>query len=287
MTRWNIRSPLPWIGGKYFSAAHIVEAFPAPEAYDVYVDLFGGAAHVLLQKPLYKRHAEVYNDLNGDLVNFWLTCRDHARELEERCRSLPYSRELYYQYHASLYNGQEQLDPLERAARWFYVARSSFAGWEHPSSASGWKGSAFRNEARSYRSACDLFALLQARFAEVLIDHRDFEPVFRSYDRHQTFFYVDPPYLGAEGYYSPVFTLADHRRLASLLNETQALVAVSYAPHPLLETLYPPSQWRRITWEVYRHSQRTRAHREKATEVLLCNYPPPELSLWEEERGKS
>jgi site-specific DNA-adenine methylase len=54
----TLRSPLPWIGGKYSSAPRILQAFPHHTSYDLYVDLFGGAAHVLLQKPAY-HHVEV------------------------------------------------------------------------------------------------------------------------------------------------------------------------------------------------------------------------------------
>lgn len=285
--RQALRSSLPWMGGKYHSAPRIVKAFPPLRNYDVYVDLFGGAAHVLLQRSQYKHHVEVYNDINSDLVNFWMQCRDHAEALEARCRSLPYSRELYYQYHASLYDGHEDLKPLERAVRWFYVLRSSFTSREGPSP-NGWDNgipdSGF-SAAHSYHSALNLFAALQARFQDTLIDHRDFEPVFHSYDQSRTLFYVDPPYIDAEGYYQHPFTLEDHQRLAALLNSSLALIAVSYYPHTLLETLYPPSRWRRITWMVTKHSQRTEEQREKATEMLLCNYPEPvtAYSLWNEE----
>src|SRR5437773_3576604 len=132
-------SPLPWIGGKHYSAARIIEAFPDPRQYDTYVDLFGGAAHVMLARPLYRRHVEVFNDINDDLLNFWMQCRDNAALLQERTSTLPYSRALYYQYHASLYSGEE-LPPPERAARWFYVLRCSFTGRERESSAPGWSG---------------------------------------------------------------------------------------------------------------------------------------------------
>ncbi len=289
MTTHLIRSPLPWVGGKYYSASRILEAFPSSKRYDAYVDLFGGAAHVLRRKPLSRNHVEVYNDINSDLVNFWIQCRDHAKELEAYCRTLPYSRELYYQYHASLYAGDECLEPLERAVRWFYVLRSSFTGWERASSAPGWSGSIKKNDAYAYRSALDLFLPLQERFQHVLIDHRDFEPVFHSYNHPQTLFYIDPPYLDVEGYYQHPFTLEDHKRLASLLNGSSALIVLSYYPHPLLETLYPASKWRRITWTTIKHSQRTRAQREKATEMVLCNYPSTTtaLSLWDEQREEA
>ncbi len=289
MTASTLRSPLPWVGGKYYSAARIVAAFPPACSYDTYVDLFGGAAHVLLRKPLFKEHAEVYNDLNQDLVNFWMQCRDHAETLEERCRSLPYSRALHYQYHHSLYHGKA-LDPLERAVRWFYVLRSTFNAFIGPVH-HGWLASTNRVEPVTYQNALSLFRELQRRWRSVLIDCRDFAEVLRSYEGPRTFFYVDPPYVEKEDYYQRVdgttFGLRDHERLAVLLNETSALVALSYYPHPLLETLYPASKWRRISWEVTKHSQRDAQTRERATEMLLCNYPAPTstasaVSLWEE-----
>jgi DNA adenine methylase len=284
MTTRSLRPPMPWIGGKYFSAPQIVAAFPSSQGYDVYVDLFGGAANVLLQKPLYKKHVEVYNDVNSDLVNFWLHCRDHADELEERLRTLPYSRELYYQYHHDLYAG-DLLDPVERAVRWFYVLRSSFTGWERASSAPGWSGGGIggRNDAYIYHSALDLFAPLQRRLRHVLIDHRDFAAVFESYNQSRVLFYCDPPYMSAEHYYQSAFAEEDHLRLAAMLNASPAFVALSYYPHPLLDTLYPAPKWRRITWDVVKHSQRTRDDRDRATEMLLCNYAPAMASLWDNE----
>lgn len=275
----SLRSPLPWIGGKYYSAQRILAAFPAPESYNTYVELFGGAAHVLMQKPP-DGHVEVYNDVNGDLVNFWMACRDQGEELEVHCRSLPYSRALYYQYHASLFDGTA-LDPFERAVRWYYVLRSSFTARVCPSP-QGWSASVlYRGDAFSYRTALDLFPAVQVRFRDVLIDHRDFAQVFQQHNQPRTLFYVDPPYVGAEGYYDAAFTQTDHERLAVLLNQTQARVALSYYPHALLDTLYPPARWRRIIWEVTKHSQRSRATKERATEMLLCNYPVPTATLWE------
>ncbi len=274
----QLRSPLPWVGGKYFSAQHILTAFPPSNSYDVYVDLFGGAAHVLLQKPP-SGHVEVYNDIDHDLVNFWMQCRDNVQALEARCRTLPYSRALYYVYHYSLFDGTE-LDPLERAARWFYVLRSNFTGCMRPSP-QGWSASAEKVESHAYHTALDLFQVVQARLRLVLIDNRDFAEVFRQYNRLRTLIYVDPPYLEAEDYYAASFTLADHERLAALLNESTAHVALSYYPHPRLDDLYPATRWRRITWEVAKHSQRSAKTKARATEMLLCNYPAPAATLWE------
>jgi DNA adenine methylase len=122
----TLRSPLPWIGGKYYSRERIVGAFPRPESYKTFVDVFGGAAHILLHKPPYK-HLEVYNDASKDLVNFWMCCRNHPVELQAQIDSLPYARSLYEDWQASLFDGS-QMSEMERAVRWFYVLRSSVGG---------------------------------------------------------------------------------------------------------------------------------------------------------------
>src|SRR5579859_6938393 len=116
MTAVEMVSPLHWVGGKHASAKRILAAFPPSSAFDTYVELFGGAAHVFVRKPP-ERHLEVYNDLNENLVRFWMAARDHPRELQQRIDSLPYSRQLYYAYRSSL-REHEPLDDLEQAARW-------------------------------------------------------------------------------------------------------------------------------------------------------------------------
>ena len=279
----TLRSPLPWIGGKAYSAQRIVATFPYHTSYDVFVDLFGGAANVLITKPRYK-HLEIYNDINGDLVNFWMQCRDNVATLEEHCRSLPYARSLYYAYHKSLFDGTK-MDALERAVRWFYMVRSSFTGWERESP-TGW--SAGRKDvnhasAHAYHSAIDLLKVLQQRFKHVLIDCRDFAEVLAQYHKRRMLIYGDPPYIGDEHYYNQPFAVEDHQHLAALLNETDAYVALSYYPHPMLETLYPASKWQRVTWATFKHSQRTKDTHDTAIEMLLCNYPPTTRELWTEE----
>lgn len=117
------RSPITQPGGKYYSVKHILPAFPPHNAYKTYVEVFGGTGVLLLNKPPHN-HLEVFNDANGDLINWWMQCRNHPEELREQVDSLPYSRQLYEQWQASLFDGTEMSD-MERAVRWFYVLRSS------------------------------------------------------------------------------------------------------------------------------------------------------------------
>lgn len=83
-------------GGKARLSSWVISHFPR---HKIYVEPFGGAAGVLLNKapsPL-----EVYNDLNSDLVTFFSVLRDKekAAELIRRLRLTPYAREEYYNFY--------------------------------------------------------------------------------------------------------------------------------------------------------------------------------------------
>ena len=272
----SVRSPLPWIGGKFYSAERILKAFPQPTAYKTFVDVFGGAAHILLAKPSYK-HLEIYNDYNKDLVNFWMQCRNHPQELQQHIDSLPYARSLYEDWQASLFDGSA-MDDMERAVRWFYVLRSSVGGIIRKSKGNWGYQVDMDNTAKlqgySMHRASSLFSAISERLKNAQIEHKDFEAIIKTYQRPHTLLYCGPPYIDAEFYYEgvPLFTLDDHKRLARLLNDTPAKVALSYYPHPLIDELYPTSKWRRFTWQVHKHAEKTREKRQTATEMLLCNY---------------
>jgi DNA adenine methylase len=71
------RPAIRYHGAKFRLAPWIIKHFPPHYRY---VEPFGGAAGVLLQKP--RSYAEVYNDLDGHIVNFFRVivkpCRKHA-----------------------------------------------------------------------------------------------------------------------------------------------------------------------------------------------------------------
>lgn len=287
-----MKSPIPWMGGKNLLAKKIIASFPHSSSYDLYVEPFGGGASVLLQKPAGK-HLEIYNDVNKDLVNFWMQSKENPDEMQRRLDELPYARQWYYDYHQSLFDGTE-MDGMERAVRWFYVLVCGFrptveetpSGWLngitglHKGQIGNYKGLL---HAHSYRRSID-FSDVKRRFHNVEIDCRDFEDVIKQYEKPyglRTLFYCDPPYMDAEHYYQGGFTLDDHKRLARLLNDTSAYVALSYYSHPLIDELYPASKWRRVTWNIPKHSQRTKDTHDRATELLLCNYAAMEVSLWD------
>lgn len=281
----RLRGPLPWIGGKHYLAKRIVAAFPPDDAYDTYVEPFCGACHVLFARPYPGPHVEFVNDRDEFLVNFLLVLRDQPDALHAKLAGLPYSRALYYRYHASLYAPEfAALDAVEQAARFYYIVRGSFSAMVRRAP-KGWNVSMREKRVHGFRSAIDLLAATAERLKSVALDNRDFATIITRYTRTRTLFYCDPPYVGTEDYYrgGTGFGRADHERLAVALaqaHERGAKIALSYYDCPELAERYPVSVWHRLYYDVPKHSQRTKAQKSRAREVLLCNYVPGACDLW-------
>jgi DNA adenine methylase len=269
--KMHTRSPLIWFGGKSKYAETIISKM-AP--HKLYVEPFGGAAHVIVQKP--RVNHEVYNDIDGNIVNFLLQVRSNPEGMKQACESIPYSRQIYERWK------KEALpeDDFERAVRWFYMNRSGIAkgnaedvpntGWRHSTKSN-------QNPANGYIGACQLFGYLADRMKGVMIEHTDFKTIIQKYDGVETMFYVDPPYIGREKYYAGGFTEQDHRDLASLLNDCKGKVLISYYADPLLNELYP--NWYKESFEAYKQVV---GHDtvERTEELLLMNYDNGQLSLF-------
>jgi len=63
-------------GGKARLAKKIVSLFPPGDTYDVFVDVFGGSAAVLLALPDRPGLLKVYNDVDSELAGFFKVLRD-------------------------------------------------------------------------------------------------------------------------------------------------------------------------------------------------------------------
>lgn len=84
------KAPITWFGGKSRHLHWMLDQFPS---HRVFVDAFGGSGAVLLGKP--ESAVEVYNDIDGRLVNLFRVLRDSKQSAAfELATSLTaYSRE--------------------------------------------------------------------------------------------------------------------------------------------------------------------------------------------------
>ena len=115
-----MRGPLSYIGGKNRIANKIIEIFPE---HTTYVEPFAGGAQVLFHKEPSK--AEVLNDLDKDIVNFFRVCQLHYEELLRYLRFILVSREWFTLFEAQT---PATLTDIQRAARFFYLLKNAYAG---------------------------------------------------------------------------------------------------------------------------------------------------------------
>lgn len=86
---------ISWIGGKKLLRSKIVEQIEEAGEIERYIEVFGGAGWVLFAK---EKHAkmEVYNDINGSLVNLYRCVKYHPEALQKELDGMLMSRELFF-----------------------------------------------------------------------------------------------------------------------------------------------------------------------------------------------
>lgn len=77
-----MNSFISWIGGKKLLRKTILEQFPESGTFDRYIEVFGGAAWLLFYKESHAK-MEVYNDINGELVNLFRIVKYHPDALQK------------------------------------------------------------------------------------------------------------------------------------------------------------------------------------------------------------
>lgn len=241
------RPIMRWHGGKWKLAPWVIEHLPAHRAY---VEPFAGAASVLLRKK--PSQVEVLNDAYGRAVNVFRVLRDTslASRLAESLALTPYSFEEYQLAYT------QSDDPVEDARRMIILGyqghgSTAAAGGKR----SGWRRSIpdeYSSAARQWEALWEQTEHWGNRLRKVFLEHDDAIAVIRRWDKPDTLFYVDPPYLGerAEGRrrgYAHEMEDADHEHLAKTLNECAGSVVISGYNTPLYEKLF--HGWKRIERE--------------------------------------
>lgn len=226
---------LRYHGAKFRLANWVMEFFPAHRCY---VESFGGAAGVLLQKP--RAYAEVYNDLDGDVVNFFRVLRDPAlrARLIEACVLTPYARADFDEAWAPTD------DAVERARRIAVRAQMGFGSAGASKSKTGFR----IDSKRAYGTAQALWAEYPAalsaagiRMSGVLVENRAAIEVMRQHDAIDTLHFVDPPYVhstrvlgaGKAGYYRHEMSDTDHEELLDAILELEGMVVLCGYPSEL------------------------------------------------------
>ena len=271
-----------WYGGKY---SHLDWLLPLLPRTKHYCEPFGGSAAVLINRepsPL-----ETYNDLDGEVVNFFRVLRDKKKELIEKIGLTPFSFEEFLR--AVKEKNNPDLSDVERARLFYVRARQARTGlaqaatpgrWAHCrlTSRAGMAGAVSR-----WLGAVEDLALIAQRLLRVQIENRPAIEVIKRYDSLETLFYCDPPYphecRGDVHAYGFEMTDEEHKELAEVLHSVKGKVAISSYRCNLMDKLYED-------WEcIEAPEKKCHSIKKMRKEALWVNHEIPKITRYLETEG--
>jgi DNA adenine methylase len=242
------RPALRYHGAKWLLAPWIIQHLPA---HELYCEPFGGSAAVLLRKE--RSLLECWNDLDGEVVNFFKVLRERPEKLIRAIELTPFAKVEW-----TLSSERDQ-DPVESARRFYIRSYMSIAGptaqwntgWRRQKVFSRGTGgeSKMTPAALSFKNVEHLWTVA-SRLRGVQIECDDALAVVERYDTPETVFYLDPPYVAEtrgrwkDKAYAEEMDEEDHEKLAETLLAIEGMAVLSGYRSDLYDRLF--AGWKRI-----------------------------------------
>lgn len=284
------RPVMRYHGGKWKLAPWVIDFMPP---HQIYVEPFGGAASVLMRKP--RSYGEVYNDLEGEIVNVFRVLRnkDTATELKRLIELTPFARQ---EFHDSYEKGGDEVCRAHKMIIRAYMGFGSAAmtrthrtGFRSNSNRSG------TTPAHDWASWPDQIEAFTERLKGVVIENRHAVDVIKQHDGLETLHYVDPPYVwdtrsgsctGKRQGYKHELDDAQHIALAEVLRGLKGMVILSGYPCDLYDKqLY--SDWHRFERKHFADGARERMEVVWLNPAAYRRYMAETPSLFEDNNQRS
>lgn len=269
----SYKSPINWFGGKYYMANDIIRLFPK---HKVYVEVFGGAGHILFKKE--PSEIEVYNDIDSGLYLFFKILRDEnkANILKQKLDLTPYSREEFYHCRDTWKN---EKDEIEKVRKWYVATMQSFSTnfstWSHSKNKSR-RGMSQAVSQWLGKIENDLPKAVE-RLKTVQIENMDYKDLIKKYDGKDTLFYLDPPYIHKTRQmtyqYTHEMTDQQHEEMINILLHIKGKAILSGYDNEIYNKLLD-NGWRKMFLGEYdkRSEKAINESRNKGKEFIWINY---------------
>lgn len=258
------KSLLRYPGGKSFAIPIILPYFP-DDLQEMVSPFFGGGS-IEIECAYMGVRVHGY-DTFDPLVNFWKQVLTNKSKLVEKISTypIPLPKVKFYVMQKTF---DKLTDPLERAAVFFVLNRTSFSGTTFSGGMSPRQHSWTRSciEKLKEFTVGGLF-----NNNKLTVELADFK---QSMEKHRNLFaYMDPPYLletsnlyGNRGSTHKDF---DHIGFFEEVKKMKNKWAISYNGHPDLLELYKDYNIRTLKWQ---YSMTTKNGTKESDEILITNY---------------
>lgn len=240
---------IPFLGEKSKHKNFILPNIP--NDISTYAEPFGGSFAIFfsLDLSLYPKTQFIYNDIN--ILNVNLIKQLSNPEFMNYLFSIRATKEKYNEIKFTLSNNS--WNDFEKAANWLILLSCSVSKYDI-------LNGAFKNEFEfetfklKYYNSTNINHISKIE----MIDCLDF---IDKYDSKETFFYVDPPYINLESYYTnhDFLTVDHHIELSKKLKNIKGRFLLSYLKNDLLKDLYPDYNFKELKTMM-------------GTETLIMNY---------------
>ena len=218
---------LKYTGAKWRLAPWIIKHLPKHESY---LEPYFGSGAVFFNKE--KARTETINDIDGEVVNFFRTCRESPEELAAALSLTPWARE----ERNNAFDPAGSENNVERARKFAVRCWMTFGasvnltnGWRHTT---GKYKDGGPDNPKLWRRMPDCVRDAAARLMDAQIENRPAIDVIRAHNGPEVLIYADPPYLhetrtAHSKAYNYEMNNTDHMELLQALNAHQGMVILS------------------------------------------------------------
>ncbi|PAC27770.1 DNA adenine methylase [Flectobacillus sp. BAB-3569] len=265
MTKPLLKTPISYYGGKQTLLSEILPLIPE---HHTYVEPFFGGGAVFFGKPQSK--AEVVNDTNSNLINFYKVLKYDFESLKEKIDESFHSR-LQHRESLNVYEDEECIDKDKIQAAWSVWMQTNMSFSCMIGAGFGYDklGKVALKIGNKKEKFTELF---QQRMKRVTIENYDVLKVVKAYDSPDAFFYFDPPYVSAnQGHYGG-YTLDDFKNLLDACANLKGKFLLSSYPEPILMEYRKKFGWKSKDIEKTLAVDGRRKATKKKIECLTWNY---------------
>ena len=262
-----MKPALRYYGGKQKMIPYIEKLIPK---HDVYVEPFAGGATVLFHKK--KSKIEILNDNLVEVVNFYRVMKNKHKfkVLLQLCMEAPYARSENQRAQQLYKTGNE----IERAwATWMRISTGFSGKMDGSFSVTTATNSSRVMTFHNYKNSLEKCS---KRIEFTVMESLDALECIRRYDGENVFFYLDPPYLGADQGHYKGYTEQDFYNLLFLLKRIKGKFLLSCYPGVLAEIFTEKTNninLLRITQRISAaNSTQSPGAKRMKTEMLIWNY---------------
>lgn len=271
-------SLIRWAGGKNRQLKDLLPLIPHSKSY---IEPFGGGASVLLNRT--KMPVEVYNDLDGALVNLFQVVRDDQMfaEFAHKLDWVLYAKE-EFRTAVDSYD-DETLGRIDRAILFYTMLNQSISG-KRLASAGDFARGRMDSLAERFKMRQAKLGAIHNRLRGVQIECRDALDVLQEWDGPDSVFYCDPPYVldtrSKRKYYAIEPGDEYHVQLVDVLLSVRGMVILSGYDHPIYERLRD-SGWTTDLYGAHATMEvvQTKGTKQKRVEIVYRNQKAVDMGV--------